>query len=61
MQDYSTRQYISHMLSKLGLDRKAAAALTASEEHLAIYIELLKLAAKNREDIQELLYFSGIA
>jgi hypothetical protein len=61
MNDCTTRQYVAHMLDLLGLKRKAHAALTtASEKHMAIYIEIIKIAAKSRRDIAEFLWFSGV-
>ena len=60
--DWTTRQYIAYMLDALGLTRKAQAALTtATDAHLQIYVELIKLAARHNEQLAEFLEFSGLA
>lgn len=58
----TTRQWIAHILSLLGMDRKAAlAATTATEEDLEIYRELIQAIAKNNNEIAEIAEFAGVA
>lgn len=58
----TTRQWIAHILSLLGMDRKAAYAATeATDEDLQIYIELIQSFARVNPDIAEIAEFSGVA
>lgn len=60
--DYTTRQYIAHMLSLIGMSRKASLALTtATESDLKVYVDVIKLVAERDNDLQEFLDFSGVA
>ncbi len=60
--DYTSRQYIAHMLSLIGMSRKAARAITvATEQDLKIYVELIKWVSPWNDSLREMLEFSGVA
>jgi hypothetical protein len=62
MHDHTTRQYIAHILENIGLKQNALIALnTATNDDLEIYLEVIKMVAEKRKDIQQLLDFSGLA
>jgi hypothetical protein len=58
--DFSTRQWASIMLDKLGMPRKAHIVLQANEQQLQFYLKLIKLLGRDDREILDMLAYSGI-
>lgn len=58
--DYSTRQWLSLILQKVGMPRRSKLILQASDKQVQFYIDLVKILGQNDNELKAIMEFANM-